>query len=401
MTVVSPVVRPVRYPASGVNTGPAMAGVPTPALTWDFAKGEGLGRFAITRATAAWALGPSGLYQQVPSGAPAYEWSAAGALLGLRREPARTNRALWNRDLTNAAWTKTNATAAKDQIGVDGTAAAASSLLATAGNATCLQAVTHTSTLRTLSVFIKRLVGTGGVEITLDNGGSWTAVTSSINSATWSRVALTATLANPTFGFRLVTNGDKIAVDFVQTEDGHCMTSPIATTTVAVARNVDALLLSSTAFSEAWAAGEGTLLVAFSMPLAPPASSFPIVLSANDGTANERVTVSITETSGAINLGLTDGGVVQATCAIASLAAYTGAPMRYAGAWRANDVRSAGQTGTFSTQDTAATLPTVTQLQLGDQAGGSAPVTPIHYRSLSYWPRRLPDQQLRSLAMAA
>lgn len=372
--------------------------VSAPAFYGDFGTGQ-TGGFALTRATTATYFDGSGVLQTAASGAQRIDHSpTTGARLGMLREPARTNRALWCRDLTNAAWTATTATVAKDVIGIDGAAASASSILATAGNATVLQAVTHTSTLRTLSAYVKRLVGTGVVEITLDNGGSWTAITSSINSTTWSRVALSATLANPTFGFRLVTNTDKIAVDYVQVEDGHCATSPILTTTVAVARNVDAFLLSGQAFANIWNATEGTILVEFSMPTAPPASSFPVILSANDTTANERVSMSITETTGALNFGLTDGGVVQATCALTSTAAYDSSVMRLVGAYKVNDIRSAAQTGTLATQDTSATLPTVTQLQLADQAGGSAPVTPMHFRRVAYWPLRLPDQALVSLA---
>lgn len=371
---------------------------PAPSFVAEFANGQ-FGGMAITRATTATYFDASGILQTAASGAARIDHNpTTGARIGLLREPARTNRALWCRDLTNAAWTATTATVAKDVVGIDGTAASASSILATAGNATVLQAVTHTSTLRTLSAYVKRLVGTGVVEITLDNGGSWAAITSSINSTTWSRVALSATLANPTFGFRLVTDTDKIAVDYVQVEDGHCATSPILTTTVAVARNVDAFLLSGQAFANIWNATEGTILVEFSMPTAPPASSFPVILSANDATANERVSMSITETTGALNFGLTDGGVVQATCAIASTAAYDSSVMRLVGAYKVNDIRSAAQTGTLATQDTSATLPTVTQLQLADQAGGAAPVTPMHFRRVAYWPLRLPDQALVSLA---
>lgn len=55
---------------------------------------------------------------------------------GILVEEARTNVVLWNRDLTNAAWTKTNITAAKDQTGIDGFASSASKITATAGNGT-------------------------------------------------------------------------------------------------------------------------------------------------------------------------------------------------------------------------------------------------------------------------
>ena len=53
---------------------------------------------------------------------------------------------------------------------------------------------------------------------------------------------MTQTLANPTFGVRLVTSGDAVAVDFGGLEDSASFaTSRIPTTTVAVTRNADML----------------------------------------------------------------------------------------------------------------------------------------------------------------
>src|SRR5688572_30428793 len=72
-------------------------------------------------------------------------WRSVGANIprisdkGLLVESARTNVVLWNRDFTNAAWSKNNITAAKDQIGVDGLANSASSLLATSANGVAQQ----------------------------------------------------------------------------------------------------------------------------------------------------------------------------------------------------------------------------------------------------------------------
>lgn len=185
-----------------------------------------------------------GLLDSAAANIPRTEWVDWDAD-GVREQPtllleaARTNVALWNRDLTNAAWTKTNVTAAKDQTGIDGVASSASKIMATAGNGTCLQAVTLASSARYQSVYVKRVTGSGTINMTMDNGATWTAITVT-STAAWTRVYIpTQTLANPTVGFRIVTNGDAIAVDFVQNEDGTAPTSPIATTTVAVTRNVD------------------------------------------------------------------------------------------------------------------------------------------------------------------
>jgi hypothetical protein len=162
---------------------------------------------------------------------------------GILLEGTRTNIVLWNRDMTNAAWTKTTMTAVKDQTGVDGVTNSASSLLATAGNATCLQAIVLGSSQRAQFCYVKRLVGSGTINMTMDNGATWTVVTVT-STTTWTKVTIPSqTLANPTVGFRIVTNADKIAVDYVQNENGAFESSPMATTTAAVVRAADSLTM--------------------------------------------------------------------------------------------------------------------------------------------------------------
>ena len=182
-----------------------------------------------------WILGSNGLYQ---SGTTLRtEYNSSGVALGVRIEEARTNVVLHNRDLTNVAWTKTNTTAAKDQTGIDGVANSASSLTATAGNGTCLQAITLASSARYQSAFVKRITGSGTINMTMDNGTTWTAVTV---TASWTKVEIpTQTLANPTVGFRIVTSGDAIAIDMVGNENGTFSTSPIVTAGSTVTRAAD------------------------------------------------------------------------------------------------------------------------------------------------------------------
>lgn len=149
-------------------------------------------------------------------------------------EDARTNLELWCRDMTNAAWVKVTMTPAKDQVGIDGAANSASSLLATGANATCLQAIVDASKARYKSVFVKRLIGSGGIDMTMDNGVTWTPIAT---TGAWVRVFIpTQTLANPTVGFRIQVSGDKIAVDYSQCEDGIHESSPILTTVAGVTR---------------------------------------------------------------------------------------------------------------------------------------------------------------------
>ncbi len=196
----------------------------------------------FSRAGTATYLDASGVVQTAATGEPRYQhYDSANLSLGslLLLEGSRANGALWNRDFTNVAWVPTNITPLKDQVGADGVANSASSLLATAANATILQTIVLAAATRATSAYVKRLVGTGTINMTTDGGLSWTAITL---TAAWTWVNIPAqSFLNPVFGFRIVTSGDKIAVDYFQNEAGASQSSVIATTTVAVTRAADSL----------------------------------------------------------------------------------------------------------------------------------------------------------------
>jgi hypothetical protein len=189
--------------------------------------------------------------------------ATANSPLGLLIEESRTNVALYSRDMTNAAWTKTNITAALNQIGIDGAANSASAITATAGNGTVLQAVVLASSQRFQTAYVKRLVGTGVVNMTTDNGATWTAITV---TGAWTRVSIPAqTLANPTFGFQIVTNGDSIAVDCVQNETGAFATSAIPTYGSALTRAADVVTFAGNALSTL-VSSSGTVITQANIP---------------------------------------------------------------------------------------------------------------------------------------
>lgn len=143
-----------------------------------------------------------------------------------------------------AAFIKTNVTAAKDQTGIDGVANSATTLTASANNGTCIQTITLASGSRTGSVYLKRITGTGNVQVTLD-GSTWSTV--DLSNGLWNRIVLSGTVTNPCVGVLLATNGDAVAMDYAQVEDnGEYVgaTSPILTTTATVTRAVDSATIS-------------------------------------------------------------------------------------------------------------------------------------------------------------
>jgi len=164
-------------------------------------------------------------------------------MLGAHIDPAsKTNNLLYCRDLTNAAWVKTNATAAKTQTGIDAVANSCSLLTATAANATILQTITAAATAACSGFWVKRSVGTGSIFFTRNGGVDWLDITSLINSSTFTCVKIENTsVTNPQVGFKIATSGDAIIVDAGLNHAGTTLTLPIFTTSAAVTRAADVL----------------------------------------------------------------------------------------------------------------------------------------------------------------
>jgi hypothetical protein len=141
---------------------------------------------------------------------------------------AAENRLTYSAAFDNAAWVKSNVSVVADAVaGPDGTTAA-DTLTASAGNGTVIQdAGVLASAAFTFSVWLKRKTGTGTVQLTLDNGSNWTTVSVTDD---WVRHSLTATVANPDCGIRLVTNADAVWAWGAQLNLGSVADAHVATT---------------------------------------------------------------------------------------------------------------------------------------------------------------------------
>jgi hypothetical protein len=356
-------------------------------IAFDFRAGALDPRITFTRASAGWFFNSAGNLAQAATDAPRFDYDPATLQArGLLIEGASTNIALHSRDFTQTAWVKTNITAALNVTGIDGVANSASRLTATAGNGTALQTITSASATHVSSFFARRITGTGTVEITQDNGSTWTAITL---TAAWQRFNVAAaTVANPVIGFRLVTNGDVVAVDLAQCEVASAPTSPIITGAASVARAADNAAV--TTLTPWFNATEGTILAEYSRPF-PTANTYE--LSFNDGSSLNVMDLFNTGVNNrAVRVNV--GGVSQFApiLAVGPDAAFQVSKKILA--YRAADFATCLNGGTVSTGATG-TIPTVTNLRIGRLLS----VNHINgwIRRIAYYPTRLPNATLQGL----
>jgi hypothetical protein len=120
------------------------------------------------------------------------------------------------------------------------------------------------------------------------------------------------------------------------------------------------------------------------------ASGTSVVWQMDDGTADERITLSAS--SGTLTLTVVDGGVTQATLSLGTIV--TGTDYVVACAWAANDIAACVDGGTVVT-DTSATLPTLTQMRLGTDGTNYLNST---IAKIATYPVRLSDATLKGLS---
>jgi hypothetical protein len=160
-----------------------------------------------------------------------------------------------SRDMSNAAYTKSNMTCVRNAIGMRGDANGATTCTATGANATVCQTVNHTlitgqpTAVACGSYFIKRSVGVGAASVAYD-GASYTAITSDLSTSSWKRVAKATTVAgdkliavssmcsttatDPVICVKLATSGDAVELDFWQVETNDFNTGSVSAATAPI-----------------------------------------------------------------------------------------------------------------------------------------------------------------------
>lgn len=396
-----------------------------PALILNFVGTTSLdSRVTFTRASTATFVGSNGLIQTAAIDAPRFDYNPATlAPRGLLIEEQRINLLTYSEQFDNAAWTKSNITVtANNTTSPDGTLNADKLVVTSAGtNANCTQSPALTaSTAYTETVYAKKSEwGWLALEIrgesidaiqawfNLNTGAVGTIVgagTATITDAGngWYRCSLTRTMGltttsprvrvYPTNANALFSTGDGTSGIFVwgaQLEAGAFATSYIPTVAAAVTRSPDVATMTGTNFSSWFNAVQGTFVAQFTPSTI---SGTRAVLDANDNTANE--SIRLQNVSADPFFTVTDGGVDQASIDAGTVAANTN--YKIAAAYEVNNFAVSLGGGTVGT-DTSGTLPTVTQMQIGNSAGGNR--LNGYICQISYYNTRLTNTTLQALSI--
>jgi hypothetical protein len=213
-------------------------------LNLDFTKMSALdSRFTFTRSTTATYINSSGYVASAAINEARFECDATTlAAKGLLIEGSATNLLNFSETFattggTNNNWADTNLTRTSTNNTSPRNDATALRLTASAANGTIISsAAMGTSAARTLSVWLRRVTGTGNIQFTLDNGSTYT--TQAI-TAVWVRYTFAVTTAAQRVGFRIVTSADAIEIWGAQFEEGTGASSYIPTVASQVQRVAD------------------------------------------------------------------------------------------------------------------------------------------------------------------
>lgn len=184
-----------------------------------------------------------------------------------------------------------------------------------------------------------------------------------------------------------------LRIGLPQLELGSGPSSVIPTSTIEVTRETDLQKIST--LSPWYNPSEGTIFAQSIVSSINAGNTNTGVASFDDNTSNNRIQLRHTSPSNNLTNVVVTSGVLQTT-GVASLAnTWPFGVMRKAVfAFKANDFRGA-LSGTLTAADPTGTIPTVTQLQLGN--GLAINVLSGYLQRITYYPRRLTDAELQTL----
>lgn len=357
--------------------------------------GPPFGKLTFTRASAAYYFNGQ-FYRSAAVNEPRINTSLSGVIYGLMIETARQNDCLRSNDLGNVLWTLTGLTVSNDYTGPDGVIDSASRIRQVgAGTSTVLQTITKASALNVTSCLMKRIAGTGIIEVTQDNI-TFINVTAQVNAnpGGWAWVKIPAqTIANPVVGIRLNANGDQVAVWCFQTETGADATSPMPTVAVPTTRALDACSMLTTSFNHnanAW-----SLYAAGSNFDAATDAAARTIVSLSDNTVANFSTMGRPASSAVLRADLQTTSVNQAALTGGTL--LSGVLFRQACGVALNDVAYSGN-GSVISADTLATMPLVTNFIIGANRS-NVNVWNGHIAQIMHQPSRVSNAELQRLSI--
>jgi hypothetical protein len=398
----------------------------SPSLLLDFANSGRLDpRVTFTRSSTATFFDETGVLRTANNDVPRFDYNPATlAAQGLLIEESRTNIQLQSEDLSSATgWGATgstisvNATAAPtgattaDKLVEDsstGSHQVASVNAVTAGTTYAFSFLAKAAERTRLVVSGMGLASAGLIPVfTLTGSGSVTGGPSGtsitlINNG-WYKCVIPFAPTNTTPPIYLLDNGtgtsytgDGTSGLFIwgaQTEAGAFPTSYIPTTTTALTRAAD--VASVNTLSPWFNAAEGTLFAEASSTGYVLDTGFPLVVSLDDGTNNNRITIQ----QGAAATGLTlNARTASVSTTIAdSNVDLSSTPAKIAGAYFGTTViisvnGSAAITGTSNGVPSG-----LTNMKLGSAVAGYLSGLNGHLRRITYYPRKLSSAELQAI----
>ncbi len=206
-----------------------------------------------------------------------------------------------------------------------------------------------------------------------------------------------ATTAYVTPYLELYPTGSGVAIDITvrigmpQCEQAAFPTSVIKTAGAVVTRIADTLTIPT---ASGWYNGATSTLAAQGLLPYIGGAKYPGTAALDNATPNEAVQLNVQDaTTDDISVSIISGGVGSFTNYIGLATA--GMNLRQAIAFAANDAIAAAN-GVLGTVDTSVTLPSLTQLRVGNQRGGSSPLNGW-MQKVRYYPQRVTSTQLQLL----
>jgi len=365
----------------------------TATLNLDFTTGTLDSRLTFTRSGTGTYINSSGYVTTASTNVARFDYDPVTlAPLGLLIESSATNLLNFSETFaitggTNNNWagTNLNRTSTNNTSPRNDATALRVTAINGVGNATLISsAAMGTSAQRTLSVWLRRVTGTGNIQYTLDNGSNYT--TQGITSS-WVRYSFPATTAAQHVGFRIVTDGDAIEIWGAQLEAGSGASSYIPTTASQVTRNADNCVMTGTNFSSWYTQGIGTVSWSGSV-FRTTAGHF-----ANINTVNNDPRITAYVGTGSLT-NLVTNVTTQASIFFGTVTANTA----FKAAWRFenNNFAACFNAGTVGT-DTSGTVPTgVDRIQFGAAEGGYQ-FLDGWIKSFKYYPTAFTNAQLQAI----